>query len=936
MKFIYFTIVFLVSQTLFSQNTPQTTPSKGTVYGTITDKNDSKSLLQFVNVQIQGTKTGVTSDEKGNYSLSVNPGNYTIVFSLVGYENEERSVKVTDGERTNLNVILGSGNYTLKDVVVKATSANREKETAVLLDQKKSIEIKQSIGAQEMSRKGVSNVESGLTKITGITKVDGRGIFVRGLEDRYNNLLVNDLPIPSNNPFKKIIPLDLFPTDVVSVLETYKTFNANIYGDFAGGTFNIITSKGVKSMTKISFGTGFTTGNNLEKFLISKDANSNSNFFGFANSNRKTPASMGNDPASKYLSIDESANGFGSGYNVDSEKSPLNTSFGILHSEKFNIGKNNNTFNYLFSLNYDNKFQVRQGVDRFFSPPQPNYENNLENKKYKFSTNTTAMVALNFKANRFNILSNTFYLKSTDNTIQDQLGSTNGTTINNNAFIRLNQLEKTSLINTQLQSNYQLTENNRQNVKGAVSFTKTFYSQPDRKSFQALKINDEKSLINYSGNNLFRQFLDVDSKYHIAGLAEYSWKFGNDDIANSHKLTLGYNGYVNKLETSFRFLISRTLPSSTSNQILVDTNTPDDALNSAINNGDFIYYEGTNTTYKIKLDEAINAGYADLLFKFTDKIELNLGVRAESSNRKTSSRNQGSFSDPYNVDTKTKLDILPSINLKYKMNENANLRLAASKTITRPILFEALVIEFPNLDGTVEKGNGAVLNSDNYNLDLKYEIFPTNKEFVAVTAFSKYLLNPIERIFLQSAGSGGQITSYDNSKKAVLFGAEFEFLMQMSRISPALDKFSLGFNTSLMYTKATIIDSNTLEINPTRDLQGASPWLINADLKYDFDFTKTWKNSLTLVYNVYGKRIFAVGTNKLDNYYEMPFNKLDFIWSSKLTKNWDLKFSVDNILNPIYEIKVGEKSTINIVESDLTVKNYKRGTGFSFNLSYTF
>ena len=636
------------------------------------------------------------------------------------------------------------------------------------------------------------------------------------------------------------------------------------------------------------------------------------------------------------MSINESANGFGSGFDVDQEVAPLNTSFGILHSDKFNVGKKQNSFNYLVSMNYDNKFQIRQGVDRFFNIGQGNYDNNLENKKYKFSTNTTALLALGFKTNRFNLTSNTFYLKSTENTIQDQLGSTNGTTINNNAFIRMNQLEKTSMVNTQLLANYKISENDRHNIKGAIAYTKTFYEQPDRKSFLGLKINDEKTLINFSNNNIFRQFLDIDSKYHIAGLGEYSWKFGREDIAKSHKLSVGYNGYMNKLETSFRFLVSRTLPSSTSSQVLANTNTPDEALKNAINNGDFIYNEGSRPNYKVKLDEAINAGYADLLLKLSEKVELNLGVRAERSKRIISFKNQGSFEDSFIMKTKTKLDVLPAFNLKYKMNENANLRFAASKTITRPVLFEALPIEFPNLDGTVEQGNFDVLNSDNYNFDLKYEIFPTSKEFIAVTAFSKYLLNPIERIFLQTAGSGGQITSYDNSKKAVLFGAELEFLVQMSRISPVLDKFSLGFNTSLMYSKVNIKENNTLENNPTRDLQGASPWLINTDLKYDFDLSKTWKNSLTLVYNVYGKRIFAVGTNGLDNYYEMPFNKLDFIWSSKLTNNWDLKLGIDNILNPIYQVKVGENSKINIVENDLTVKSFKRGTGFSFNLSYTF
>jgi hypothetical protein len=77
------------------------------------------------------------------------------------------------------------------------------------------------------------------------------------------------------------------------------------------------------------------------------------------------------------------------------------------------------------------------------------------------------------------------------------------------------------------------------------------------------------------------------------------------------------------------------------------------------------------------------------------------------------------------------------------------------------------------------------------------------------------------------------------------------------------------------------------------------------------------------VYNVYGKRIFAVGTNGLDHYYRQPFSKLDLVWSNKIRKNWDAKFSIDNILNPKYS-KVGDEITIQINEKDLTVKDFKR------------
>jgi outer membrane receptor protein involved in Fe transport len=274
--------------------------------------------------------------------------------------------------------------------------------------------------------------------------------------------------------------------------------------------------------------------------------------------------------------------------------------------------------------------------------------------------------------------------------------------------------------------------------------------------------------------------------------------------------------------------------------------------------------------------------------------------------------------------------------MKYKFNDESNLRFAASKTITRPVIMESYPLEFVNLDGTIENGNPNVINSDNYNVDLKYELFPTAKELVAVTAFSKLIQNPIERLFTQSAGSGGQIITYDNSDKALLVGAELELLLQLDRISDNFKNLSLGFNTSLMYTKVTIDKTNTTETNPNRKLQGASPWLINADLKYDFDFSSNWNNTVSLVYNVYGERIFAVGTNGLDHYYEQPFNKLDLVWSNKIGKKWDAKFSVDNILNPKYSIKLGEESKLPITESDLTVKDFTRGVGFSLNVSYTF
>ena len=927
MKFRLLCIALLISTLCFAKN-------EGTITGILTDKNLNQKVLSSAKVIIKEAGIITNTDAEGKFSIVVPSGVYVVEFSHAGYESTEVIVTVTEGQTTIINESLVPQNYNLKEVVIKAVS-NREKETAILLDQKNAVVIKQSIGAQEMARKGVSDVEEGLTKITGISKVDGRGLFVRGLEDRYNNLLINGLAVPSNNPFKKIIPLDIFPTDIVSVLETYKTFNPDIYGDFAGATFNIVTSRGGKSMTKINFGTGYTTNNNLRKFNISADANSTKDFLGFSGDDRQLPSEFKSVPSGKSLSINEALNGFDSGYDVKEIKSPLNTSMGILHSEKFLVGKNSNTFQYLLSLNFENKYQYREGVDRFFNVGQGNYDNNLQNSQSKYITNTSALVTLNYKTNRLDLTSNTFYLKSTDNMIQDQIGYTNSATINSNGFIRLNQLEKTEYLNTQLQANYKLTSNERHNLKGAVSFTKNKFEQPDRKSFKGVITDEQTTLINYEGNSLFRQYFDVDGKSHIAGLLEYSWKFGNEDLTKAHKFTAGYNGYMNNVESVYRFLVSNRLGGT--GQISVPTNTPDATFANEILNLNFTYKEGSAENYKTKIAENVNAGYMDFFFRVSEKFELNFGARAEQTINEIKYRTIGqTLPSPYITQTTTKLNILPTLNTKFKVYDNANIRFAASKTITRPVLMETFPIEYVNLDGTIVNGNKDVVNSDNYNFDLKYELFPTNREMIAVTAFSKIIQNPIERIFQPTAGSGGQIITFDNSEKALLIGAELEFNLQLERISNALSQFSLGFNTSIMKSTVTIAKENTLETTTDRALQGASPWIINTDLKYDFEFNKDWTNTLTLVYNVYGKRIYAVGTGGLDHYYEQSFNKLDLIWGSKIGKKWDLKLAVDNILDPIYQIKLGEESTVKITEQDLTVKSFKRGVGFSFNLGYTF
>lgn len=931
-KKAFITLLFVCfSAVVFAQGT-------GKISGIVTDKKTGESLIG-AGVKIAGTTKAVATDTAGKYSLvGLEPGKYELEVSYVTYATKKISnIEVKAGEITNLNINLEEANsQTLTQVVISA-QINKETEIALLSSQKNAVEIKQGIGAQELSRKGVSDVEEGLTKITGITKVDGRGLFVRGLEDRYNNLLINGLAVPSNNPFKKIIPLDLFPTDIVGVLETYKTFNSGLYGDFAGGTFNIVTAKPEKGQTKINIGTSFISNTTFKKFLRPEDASSLSDYFGFTGKDRELPSVFGNAPSAYTMSSSEANSQFGSGFDVENGKAPLNTNVGILHTQKIYL-ENQRSFQYLISINTDNNFQTREGVDRFFNTAQGIYDNNLYTTKYRFSTNSSLLGALNYGSKRINLSLNAFYLKGTENMIQDQLGYTNSQATVTNSFIRLNQLQKTDFFTGQLFANYKLTEDDAHNLKAGISYSKTKYQLPDRKFFIGAKLDENTTAVSYGGNSLVRQYMDFNGDFFASGLLEYNWKFGNEDLTKSHKLSIGYNGMFNKIESSFRFLISQNLAS---NGTTFNTNQPDAIFSSEIANGSFTYKEGTNSTYNAKMQEGVNAGYGDLSLHLNDKLNVNVGARFEQSQRITHYRNSGSFDDPFEKITKNNFDILPAINLKYALTDKANFRLSVSKTLTKPVIMEAYPLEFVNPDATIENGNPNVTNSKNYNLDIKYELFPTNKEMLAITAFSKYLDNPIERLFVQSAGSGGLQITYNNSKKAILYGAELEFLLQLYRINESLKEFSVGFNTSLMVTDVTIDKiKNSAETAGLRDgkrkLQGASPWLINADIKHEADFTKKWKSTMTLAYNIYGERIYAVGTNGLDHYYEKPFGKLDFIWNNKIATKWDLKFAVENILNPTYKIELGDKNLIKIYENELTVKDYKRGVGVSMGVGYTF
>lgn len=922
MKFKFLFVAFFVTFLGFAQ--------KGTVTGVITDKDMNNEVLPFATVMIKGTTNGMNTDENGKYTLTVPEGSHILVVSFLGYESVEIPFTIAANETKTIDQALGSKGVEIEDVVIKIEQ-NREKETALLVEQKKAVEIKQSIGAQELSRKGISDVEEGLTKITGITKAESRGLFVRGLENRYNNLLINDLQAPSNSPFKKIIPLDLFPTDIVGVLEVYKTFNPNIPGDFAGATINVETSEPKSSQTKFGVGFGYVTNNNGSDFLMSETANNTQGFFGIQKKYRELPSAYGSIGAHRLTSAEYKDSYKNNSWNVDKVSAPINNSVSFSHSDKFNL--KNSSFSYLISLNGDNKYQVRKGVERSFTEGLGEYNNDLYSQTFSYQTSASALLGLKYKSDRFQVATNSIYMRTTESLIKDQFGVLSNQKTVPNRLVRTNQFEQSDYFNNQLLANYKITSDDKHSVKGGISYVKTLYELPDRKFLDG-NVNADGSFQNaYGGNTLNRQHFNIKGNYYVSGLLEYKLKFGKEINGKTNNLSLGFNSYRNSITSNYRFFSTRALNGSYT--VTTSLNDINDQILSDIESGLVFEREESTSDYKVRLNQFVNAGYGNVFFNLSEKMEINGGVRFETSDRTIKYRTLSDpFTSPYRKITETKNYILPSVNTKYTLTEKANLRFAASQTITRPVLMEVLPIQFVNPDGTVETGNSSLQDTKNTNADLKYEYFSDKKDMVAVGLYGKRIQDPIERIYLPSAT---QITTFQNSKSANLYGVEAEFIFNMAHLSESLNNFSVGANGSFMKTKVALTEKNKeFEKRDTRELQGASNWVLNADAKYEFDLGQNIKNTVSLVYGVKGKSIYAVGTAGLDNIYELPFHKLDFVFTSKLTDNISVKFSADNILNPYQRFELGNESKVQITEPSLVLKEYKKGVGLGLNLSYTF
>jgi len=903
--------------------------NKGTISGVLTDKEANNQPLPFANVLVKGTNTSANTDIDGKYSLNVNPGNYIIIFSFVGYESVEQPVTVKANETITVNKVLSSGSYTLKDVVVKSSAVNRQKESALLLEQKNAVDIKQSIGAQELSKKGVSDVANAVVKTTGITKQEGTGnIFVRGLGDRYNSTTMNGLPIPSNDPEKKNINLDIFSTDIIEYVSIDKVYNGKFFGDFAGGNVDIV-SKDYK-------GNGF--------FKIDAESKVNTNALGENNFTlQKGPNAFG-------FSKTEIPNNPLNQYNFNTlqfeKKTPLAGSFGISGGDSFNVGSEGK-INIFGTASFTNEYSSRtNGTAKGSVNAAGVAGKDLDYKYLAYNTNTTAMFNAGYKINNNNKINfNSLYINTSAQKKEESSGYIVDLANEGNGYIRRNEYEKTDLWVNQLLGEHKLSDRSTLNWGGSYNIVNQ--SIPDRTYNTLNKVDGGYVINSQSAPNNNRYFQDLKENELAANLS-VNYKFNkNDEGDYKGKFTVGYNGRFKKRDfeaTQFN-LKTTTFPISHTGDI-VDPNNLDLFYNqqnfannfftiSTFRGGPEVSNALDPQTYGGDL--TINGGFLNTEYKFNTKLTAVLGLRAEVITQ--------------NVDWSTQLDpeggndklektaFLPSLVLKYELNDKQNLRLGFSKTYTLPQFKERSPFIYEEfLQAKV--GNPYLYASDDYNFDLKWEMFPNSDEVLSVTAFGKYILNPINEVIINS--STNDISYVNSGDYGYVAGAELEYKKVLFNFdSENAKKLTGGLNVSYLYSKQELNDEKVLEetngtrpttfTNTTGKFTGASPLLLNADISFYNEWNDKNSNlTTTIAYNYFSDRVNAIGTLEKGDLVDKAVGSLDFIAKAKLSKSYGLGLVVKNILDP----------TVNRVQEnqsgDVNVLSYKKGLNLSLQFSYEF
>ena len=846
------------------------------------------------------------------------------------------------------------------------------------MDQSVAVDI---LGFDQISRVGDSNVAAALRRIPGITLVDDKFVYVRGLGERYSSTLLNGAAVPSPDLTRSVIPLDIFPTAIVSSLSVQKVYSANMPGHFAGGAVDIRTTSipddivasfeiGTSSNTAstgdfLSYNGDDSLGADKSRGFSQELSSSLNQYRGNIgiNSIQDRLELQGNDLSSQDSFIQaqrinrDIALELNRDSNVKISSAPIDRSIEGALGNKFYLPKGLE-FGVITNLKYDKQWRNKNTIRRQLNNPDDFV---AFEKESTATTNTNASLAMGLDFNTENSLKSThIVLRNTDDStiFNDEFGNDGNNPLSGGEgerstslrfeerFLRVNQLHGTHEIGSETLDQLNLK---------ALSFLtglKVDWFISDSKS--TTDIPNEISLDS-------RVFYDIEtrtptsSQFSSATNSDHRFTKLNDKLDNEGiTLTMPFEGKRSIWEVSAG--INNWQKVRTYNQIQLAIQNNIDSRSSLfelpaseffsdvnIQNPDNSFFVNTvgsnNESYIATVKNG--ASFANLDVTLDETWRINLGARQENYQQLSLPWNplaydrsplipnpnlsEAEITQYFEDSIREEEDTFGSIALTYMSNEfwadDFQLRVSFAQTAIRPDLRElSLGTYIDPLTDFLVKGDRNLESSYIDHFDIRAEWFFGGGDNLTVSLFSKDIEDPIE--YFQIPASGGN-TALEvlNAESASVAGIEVEFLKSLGDWSTTLEPFFMQGNVTLLDHELTAGAEASSPTNEKRGLQGASDYAVNLILGFD---SIDSKHAATMAYNVSGERLFFAGRLGQSDAMEQPFNSLDATYSYYPTDEITIKAKLKNILD---EDKIIERAN-----GSGSVEVFEREVGRTFSL----
>lgn len=826
--------------------------------------------------------------------------------------------------------------------------------TAVLQERKEQAFVADILGAEQISRTGDGDAAAALRRVTGLTLVDGKFIYVRGLGERYSSTQLNGSSVPSPDPTRSVIPLDLFPSDIIESLSVQKSFSPSMPAAFGGGNVDIR----LKTIpTDFVFNGSVSLGGDSENLDDAWQYDGGSSFDGKDDGTRALPSSIANIwnnfDSLDDLSVEESRVVFqdlNRNYDPTLESVDPDYGFNLALGNRYDFNEDIR-YGFLLTAGYSNSWEVSeefegqqaQRTDEGISFPR--LFDDVQTTEHSVKWSGMANFGIDYKSNH-RVEFSTIVLNDTSDRLKEKLGNSNNVILADGERIRELDIvyEERSMYTNQVKGTHTFPEIDFMGFDWRYSLGRSVRQAPGNLSarFRLEDANEDGVFDRVNESSLSRstsaaryQFQTLHDRVENYGWNlnyplsidawEMEFKVGGDFVtksrtAENRRFGINTRGLDNDLRDGHLFGV-----------ILSDSVIGTADLTETLLNDETI--GGDDYASAVKVD-----GYyfeADLFFD--NKWRFSGGVRWEDYRQAVTpfiplgpEANQIDLADNQNLEDLVfqEDDLYPSLATTYTINDEMQLRLSYGETVVRPDVREVSPATYidPLTDFPLQ-GTPGIETTGIKNYDLRWEWYTSGGNNVSVALFYKDMDSPIESV-QSPAQDGPPLVRIANGESGELKGIEVEFLRDLAFIGEGVwDNLFLSGNLTLSDSEVVFDRQNIVEqtgvstsiTNEARRLTGHSEYVVNLQMGYDSD---DGEHSASLVYNVFGERIIIPGIDGFDDTYEQPFHSLDFVYTFYPDFNSTVKFKLQNMLDEDKEYLL----------EGATQRSETRGIGFS--LSY--